>query len=169
MTQNNHKNETVNIKDFLAEYCNKRSKRFSIKDPFYNGFRQNLYSVAEVFEKDFNTEAYFLTVTFPQMGTLEEEWEYARRFIENFKSGLSRVYMVIGGVIAVEAHKNSTLKKKTGKKTKAGRPHFHMLLWFANQFLNPSMHKLRLCMGSAGTMSRITLTPEEVIGRLQQI
>ena len=63
--------------------------------------------------------------------------------------------MAFGGVIAVEAHKNSTLKSSRGKNTKAGRPHIHMLLWFCHQFLNPSMEKLQLAIELQGGITRL--------------
>ena len=153
MESNN--NKIVDLKGFLVNYCNKRTKQHKTKDPFYDTYRQNYYIIGQVFETDFNAEAFSFAVTFPQKATLEEEWKHTKDFIVNFKIYVSKNFMVLGGVIAVEAHKNSTLKSSRGKNTKAGRPHIHMILWFAHQFLNPSMHKLKLTLELQGTISRV--------------
>ena len=127
--ESNNNNKIVDLKGFLGDYCNKREKQHKTKDLFYDSYRQNYYIVGQIFETDFNAEAFFFTVTFPQRATLEEEWQHAKLFIEDFKLFVSKHFMVLGGVIAVEAHKNSTLKSARGKNTKAGLPHFHMILW----------------------------------------
>ena len=85
------------------------------------------------------------------MGTLKQEWQHGESFVREFKVKLSRHYMVVGGMIAVETHKNTNLKKKTGKNTRAGRFHFHMVIWFCRQFLNRSAQKLQLALELAIT------------------
>ena len=52
----------------------------------------------------------------------------------------------MGAVIALEPHKNSDLKSKRGKNTKAGQPHIHMVFWLYNPFLNPSIHFFSLIL-----------------------
>ena len=147
----------VDIKGTLEQYCNTRSKHYRTKDPYGSRLKQALYRTAHIMDEDFNSEPYWLTITFPNMGTLEEEWFRAKSFIDDFKRKLSQYYMVVGGIIAVEAHKNSTLKKKTGKNTKAGRPHFHLLLWFTHQFLNPSALKIQFSLELEGKIARIKI------------
>ena len=114
---------------------------------------------------NYNTKVLFLTVTFPQKSGLEEEWRHTKGFIENFKRFALKQLLVVGGILAVEAHKNSTLKSQKGKNTKAGRPLLHMQIWLANQSLNPHIHKLQLMLELGGTVARIKQlkTPAEVL------
>jgi hypothetical protein len=142
-------------KELLTEYCNTREKKFRTKDINYDTLRQTLYSVSDIFKNDFNCIPYFITVTFPKKQNLEDEWIYAGEFIDNFKQKIPEFFLVVGGIIAVEPHKNSSLKKKNSKNTKAGRPHFHMVLWFCHPFFNPSMEKLKLAMLKLGTITQI--------------
>ena len=69
-----------------------------------------------------------------------DEWKAMPHFIENLKRGASKNYMIAGGFIAMEPHRNTTLYSKRGKNTKAGRPHIHMVLWFYNHFMMPDVN-----------------------------
>ena len=64
---------------------------------------------------------------FTVMETLEKEWDYCNEFIKDFKRKVSKHYLITGGIIDVEAHKNTLLKSKRGKNRKAGRPHVHIV------------------------------------------
>lgn len=62
------------------------------------------------------------------------QWKKAVEFIEEMKFNISKKYLIIAGVIAVEPHKNTTNKSKTGTNTKAGTSHFHMVVSIAHSF-----------------------------------
>lgn len=91
----------------------------------------------------------------PTRESLAQEWIDARKFIDLFKKIVSKQFLIVGGIVSVEPHKNSSLKKKGSKNTKAGKPHFHMVLWFCHEFLNPSIEKLKLLLLQLGTNSQI--------------
>lgn len=114
-------NVEKSIKQTLATYCNTPSKRSRSKNPAHTKQKQIVFSVAGLMDTDFNWEPYFWRLTFPLADSLEEELHQVADFIKEIASHacLSKEYMVVGGIISVEAHKNSTLKKKTGKNTKA--------------------------------------------------
>ena len=57
MESNN--NKIVDLKVFLGDYCNKRIKQHKTKDPFYDTYRQNYYIIGQIFETDFNAEAFY--------------------------------------------------------------------------------------------------------------
>ena len=54
--------------------------------------------------------------------------------LNNLEKTLSEHFLVVGAIIAVEPHKNSSLHSKRGKNTKAGSPHFHLVVWLCHQF-----------------------------------
>ena len=144
--------DTVPLKTKLAKYCRTRSKDPRTRNEFHNAMKRAFYDLAEVMTTGFDSDPYLWTLTFPKKDTLEDEWEAMSDFIKQFKIEVSKHFLVVGGIISVEAHKNTTLKKKGGKNTKAGRPHVHMLLWFCHEFLNPSLQKLQLALQLSGTL-----------------
>jgi hypothetical protein len=85
---------------------------------------------------------------------LEEQWEEAFEQLEVIKDALGNEYLVAGGIFSVEPHKNTTNKSKKGKNTKAGKPHFHAVIWFYHQFSNPSIQKLKLKLADKGISTR---------------
>jgi hypothetical protein len=146
------------LKDNLDLFCNTREKTYKIRNHainYINPYRQMIYNVNQIVQEKHNAFAISITITFPRLRTIEEEWTLAGKFINNFKERLSRYYPVIAGIIAVEPHKNSTLKSKRGKNTKAGRPHFHAILWIAHAFICPPIAELKQSLILDGTLSRI--------------
>ena len=148
----------------LQLYCNTRSKNYRHKGQ-HDIFKQTIYNFSQVLKEDYNCQPYFITVTFPidkYQRDIEREWSQAGIFIEQFKETLSKNYLVVGGIIAVEPHKNSTLKSKRGKNSKAGSPHFHIVVWLCHQFLNPHLEKMGFALLLAGSFSKISFLPSRI-------
>lgn len=142
----------------LQLYCNTRSKNYRFKDR-RNLFNQTIYNYSQVLQKEHNCETYFITVTFPidkNNRNIEKEWTNAGLFIEDFKKRLSKYYLVVGGILSVEPHKNTSLTSKRGKDTKAGSPHFHMVVWLCHQFLNPHIDRMGYALLLNGSFTKIT-------------
>lgn len=117
-------------------------------------------------EQEHNCSSYTFTITFPKGLSLADEWRQIPIFLEEFKAKLSQQYLCVGGIIAVEPHRNTSLTHpNTGRNTKAGRPHIHMVLWFMHDFLNPSLQKMAFIFDEIGYNSRIKklLTPLDVV------
>ena len=96
----------------LQLYCNTRSKNYRHKGQ-HDIFKQTIYNFSQVLKEDYNCQPYFITVTFPidkYQRDIEREWSQAGIFIEQFKETLSKNYLVVGGIIAVEPHKNRESK-----------------------------------------------------------
>lgn len=132
----------------LRAYCSRREK-----DMRKVGVakRRGIYDVAALLSERHNCTAYFVTLTWPRHeGSLEAEWASTARFFDWVKGELSQYCLVVGGLISLEAHKNTTTKAKRGKNTKAGRPHAHMVLWLCHEFLNPSRAEISRALGKCG-------------------
>lgn len=125
--------ESKRVKSDLDRYCGRRAKKG--KTWWRNGFDQ----VSALMSEEHNCTPYYFTLTWPAFaGCLEDEWSKVADEFSKIKIELSKRCLIGGGIISLEAHKNTTLKSKRGKNTKAGRPHVHMLLWLYHDFLNPS-------------------------------
>lgn len=157
--------DIVKIDDSALQlFCNTRSKNYRHKGQ-QDLFKQSIYNFSQVLKEDYNCQPYFITVTFPidkHQRDIEREWTQAGFFIEQFKETLSKHYLVVGGIIAVEPHKNSTLKSKKGKNTKAGSPHFHIVVWLCHQFLNPHLEKMGFALLLSGSFSKISLLASRI-------
>ena len=142
----------------LDAFCGTHSKRPRYKNVNMDVFKQTVFNMAAVLQDQYNCSPLFLTVTFPfnkNNRQLQKEWESAALFIEGFKKRISQDHLVVGGVIAVEPHKNTSLKTRKGKDRKAGAPHFHMVLWVTHKFINPGKEQLSQLLLQAGTYSKI--------------
>lgn len=147
-------NETL-----IQKFCNTHSKKARSNNIQHNIYKQTVYNMAQNLEKDYNCTPLFITVTFPIFEgkrNLRGEWVAAAEFITQFKNIISQKHLIVGGIISVEPHKNTSLKKKQGKNTKAGAPHFHMVLWMCHKFLNPETQKLSQYLTEAGTYTKLT-------------
>lgn len=131
----------VDPKEVLKTYCNTHAKR--PRPSHGNTFRQRMSLTDDYLREKHNCIPYLITLTFPKTLNLRHEWWLAGQRISCFKKYVSQYFFVVGGLVVVEPHKNSTLKKKNGKNTKAGRPHFHMILWVAHPELTYSINGLR--------------------------
>lgn len=137
----------------LVAYCARRKRKSRAS------WRNSFYRVSSLMSEDHNCEAYYLTLTWPSYGSIDDEWRMTADKFLKIKSGLSSNCLVAGGIISLEAHKNTTLKSKRGKNLKAGRPHAHMLLWLYHDFLNPSDAHICCAFEDAGmhcTLKRLT-------------
>lgn len=143
----------------IQQFCNTHSKKARSREIKHNIFKQTVFNMAQTLEKDYNCAPLFMTVTFPVFPgkrDLRGEWIAAADFIQQFKKRISQDHLIVGGIISVEPHKNSTLKNKKAKNTKAGGPHFHMVLWVCHKFINPEPQKLSQYMTEAGTYTTIS-------------
>lgn len=137
----------------LVAYCARRKRKSKAS------WKNSFYRVSSLMSEDHNCEAYYLTLTWPSYGSIDDEWRMTADKFSKIKSGLSSNCLVAGGIISLEAHKNTTLKSKRGKNLKAGRPHAHMLLWLYHDFLNPSDAHICCAFEDAGmhcTLKRLT-------------
>lgn len=166
MCMHNNENHQINEdqiidhnKESLQNYCNTRYKNYKYKGK-QDIFKQTIYNFDQVFKNQHNCQAYFITVTFPiekNNRNIAREWTQAGQFIENFKILICKNYLVVGGIIALEPHKNTSLKSTRGKNTKAGSPHFHMVLWLCHQFINPHLDNMGYDLLEYGSFSKISL------------
>lgn len=146
--------------DLIEKFCNTHSKRTRSNSIQHNIFKQTVYNMAETLDKDFNCTPLFITVTFPvqaEQRDLKREWFMVADFIPQLKKRISQDHLIVGGIISVEPHKNTSLKNQKGKNTKAGAPHFHMVLWVCHKFLNPEIQKLSQYLSEAGTYTKISV------------
>ena len=142
----------------LQTFCNTHSKNPRSARIEQDIYKQTVWNMAARLQNDCNCTPIFITITFPLKKVnrdLKKEWSDAGDFIENFKKTISNLYLIVGGVISVEPHKNNSLKSKKGKNTKAGAPHFHMVLWVAHKFLNPDQQVLSQYLLESGTYSKV--------------
>ena len=147
----------ISIKERLAVLCSTRPKTFRAKDTSYDRLRKAINQCNRVLQDEHNCKTLFITTTFPPEVDLEDDWKQIGSFIEEFKRYVSKHYLIVGGVIAVEPHRNSSLTapKGKGKNTKAGRPHLHMILWLTHEFLSPGLAYLDLALDDWGYNTRI--------------
>ena len=133
-----------NYKSLLDQYCNTHHSIPRVSENPESFLRQSLYLINPNLTERHNAYPYFITITFPKSKEpLHLQWKIAIEHIERLKKQISNHYLIIAGIIAIEPHKNTTLKYKKGKNTKAGAPHFHMVLWLSHEFLNPSINQMR--------------------------
>ena len=155
---NNNQIVTYN-ESLLQKFCSTHSKNPRSKRIEQDFYKQTVYNMAATLDLDFNCTPVFITITFPIQRInrdIKREWTEAGQFIENFKNKISTHHLIVGGVISVEPHKNNDLKSKRGKNTKAGAPHFHMVLWVTHKFLNPDQQKLSQYLLESGTYSKVS-------------
>ena len=146
---------SVSIKDRLAVLCNTRPKTFRTKDIFYDKLRKDISALDSTLQNDHNCKALALTITLPQQTELELQWRLVGPFVDRFKRCVANYYLIVGGIIALEPHRNSSLTTPKGKNTRAGRPHLHMILWITHEFLNPAINQLDFALEEGGLNARV--------------
>lgn len=131
----------------LTTFCNSREKgrkKAKIDSPAINA---RIYALDFQLRHNHDCVPYFFTLTFPESDLfLWQEWAHMPEFTEQLLKALSQNYLIAGGFLAFEPHKNSSLKSKRGKNTRAGRPHIHMCLWFYHTFLTPHIELLSFAL-----------------------
>lgn len=150
-------NEPHIFSEAMASYCNTREKRvrlqkFNDDSSFDRVSTQTIiYGLDFQLREEHDCVPYFITITFPRRSqdvSLEEEWREMPKVVEFIMKHISKSFLVAGGIISLEPHKNTTLKdskaKPRGKNTKAGRPHIHMNLWLYNTFLSPKVQMIAI-------------------------
>lgn len=146
MQRNNIENELklhdASIESNIQDLANKREpiiKNTKIDGPAPNAL---LYSLDFELREKHNATPYFFTITSSTTETLEQEWSSMKLFLEALKVMFTRKHFILGGFLATEMHKNSSLKSKRGKNLRSGRPHMHLLLWFHHTFLGDKVEFL---------------------------
>ena len=124
----------------LQEICQTRPRSFRNPSPHSSLLNAALYALDFKLSDSHNATSFFFTISFKTVSTIPDDWHSMISFIHTLKNEISRNYLVAGGFIGIEPHRNTTLFKKTGKNTRAGKPHLHMVLWFYNDFLSPDIN-----------------------------
>lgn len=153
----NHDHNVFNNE--LLVYCNKHEKRIRLKNENSQRVKdpntQIYFSINDILTKDYNCQPFFFTLTFKQDHSLEQQWQHAANIIQLMQETLQKEFLIVGGIISLEPHKNSTLKNKKRKNYRAGMPHAHAVIWFFHMFLNPSIQKLKLKLFNLGVAAKI--------------
>lgn len=147
------KKETLHSLSILAKKRYKRRVQ-ATDTPSTRG--KPFYVLDTFLRQEHNCQPYFLTITFPT-STLPmlEEWASMEQFLQDFVQTISKRYLCVAGIIAVEPHRNTEAHSRRGKNTKAGRPHIHAVLWFMHEFLKPDVQYIDFVYSTAGINMKI--------------
>ena len=147
------------LEDQLTIYCNTHPKRIKDKTLGDNFLKQSIYHYSQVLYQSHNCDPYMITITFPAKKpprNIPQEWKQAVDFLQQFMQHTQSKHIIVGGILAVEPHKNTTLKNPKGKNTKAGAPHFHMVVWFCHDFLNAYPDHISFDLLLKGCFSKVS-------------
>lgn len=151
------KNELILYKNDLIEYSKKHKKRTRVTKNPGTQIRQTLYLISPIMKANYNAKPYFLTITFKESKKpILQQWNEAVSWMESFKKEISKHFMIVGAIISIEPHTDSSLQSKRGKNTKSGMPHFHAVIWISHEFLNPEIEMLKLSFIKNNVFAKIS-------------
>ncbi len=131
--------------------------------------RQTFYVLSNIFRNDFNCTFYFFPITFKKTHLdLQTEWKKAIIFIENFKKELSKHFLVIGKIILIEPHKNTTLISKKNKNRNSARNNKDKTLLLVEIFAK-LFKQLKLAVKMNKIYSRVEKTFYSKVFEMQSI
>lgn len=129
-----------------AALISRITDKWTTKPSKEKNFNQAIYAQATILRNEHNCSAFFISLTLSRNSfSIIEQWKEVADKIPVILRNIKKNFIVAGGILSIEMHKNTSKTNRRGTDSKAGSPQLLFILWITHTILYPDLEqKLRL-------------------------